>query len=120
VCPQEGRAPRLATACPSAKPSAAPRAVSFVKLLLDPKIQLVLLKDYGYGPVLEAVVVPPELGKMAPIGERAAKLYNPDWAVINDKREEWTKRWSGEDERGAKARRPWARESFGERASPLV
>jgi len=46
-------------------------------MLLDPKIQLVMLKDYGYGPVLKSVVIPPELGKMAPIGERAAKLYNP-------------------------------------------
>jgi putative spermidine/putrescine transport system substrate-binding protein len=36
---------------------------------------------------------------MAPIGERAAKLYNPDWTVINDKREEWTKRWNREVER---------------------
>jgi len=30
------------------------------------------------------------------IGERAAKLINPDWAVINEKREEWTKRWNRE------------------------
>ena len=49
--------------------------------------------------MLKSVVVPPELGKMAPIGERAAKLYAPDWAIINDKREEWTKRWNREVER---------------------
>jgi putative spermidine/putrescine transport system substrate-binding protein len=36
---------------------------------------------------------------MAPIGERAAKLYNPDWTAINEKREEWTKRWNREVER---------------------
>jgi len=29
--------------------------------------------------VLKSLVISPELGKMAPIGERAAKLYNPDW-----------------------------------------
>lgn len=99
VYPKEGAATLLTTACPIAKPNASPLASTFVKMLLDPKIQLVLLKDYGYGPVLKSVVVPPELGKMAPIGERAAKLYNPDWTVINDKREEWTKRWNREVER---------------------
>jgi putative spermidine/putrescine transport system substrate-binding protein len=36
---------------------------------------------------------------MAPLGERAAKVYAPDWTVINDKREEWTKRWNREVER---------------------
>ena len=76
VYPKEGAATLLTTACPIAKPNASPLASSFVKMLLDPKIQLVMLKDYGYGPVLKSLVVPPELGKMAPIGERAAKLYN--------------------------------------------
>ena len=99
VYPKEGAATLLTTACPIAKPNASPLASSFVKMLLDPKIQLVLLKDYGYGPVLKSVVIPPELGKMAPIGERAAKLYSPDWVVINEKREEWTKRWNREVER---------------------
>lgn len=80
VYPKEGAATLLTTACPIAKPNASPLASSFVKMLLDPKIQLVMLKDYGYGPVLKSLKVPPELGKMAPIGERAAKLYNPDWA----------------------------------------
>ena len=99
VYPKEGAATLLTTACPIAKPNASPLASSFVKVLLDPKIQLVMLKDYGYGPVLKSLVISPELGKMAPIGERAAKLYNPDWTVINDKREEWTKRWNREVER---------------------
>lgn len=99
VYPKEGAATLLTTACPIAKPNASPLASSFVKMLLDPKIQLVMLKDYGYGPVLKSLKVPPELGKMAPIGERAAKLYNPDWTLINEKREEWTKRWNREVER---------------------
>ena len=99
VYPKEGAATLLTTACPITKPNASPLASSFVKTLLDPKIQLVMLKDYGYGPVLKSLVIPPELGKMAPIGERAAKLYNPDWTVINEKREEWTKRWNREVER---------------------
>jgi putative spermidine/putrescine transport system substrate-binding protein len=51
VYPKEGAATLLTTACPIAKPNASPLASNFVKMLLDPKIQLVMLKDYGYGPV---------------------------------------------------------------------
>ena len=36
---------------------------------------------------------------MAPVGDRAAKLINVDWDAINDKRDEWTKRWNREVER---------------------
>jgi putative spermidine/putrescine transport system substrate-binding protein len=99
VYPKEGAITLLASACPVAKPNASPLAAAFIKTLLDPKLQLILLKDYGYGPVLKSVVVPPELAKMAPVGERAAKLYNPNWTIINEKREEWTKRWNREVER---------------------
>ena len=99
VYPKEGAVTLLTTACPIAKPNASPLASSFIKALLEPKIQLVMLKDYGYGPALKTVAVPPELSKMAPVGERAAKLYTADWSIINDKREEWTKRWNREVER---------------------
>ena len=92
VYPKEGAATLLTTACPISKLNASPLASAFIKTLLVSKIQLVMLKDYGYDPVLKSLVVPPELGKMAPIGKRAAKLYTPDWTTINDKREEWTKR----------------------------
>jgi putative spermidine/putrescine transport system substrate-binding protein len=99
VYPKEGAASLLTTSCPIAKPNASPLASSFIRMLLDPKIQLVMLKEYGYGPVVKSVVVPPELGKMAPVGERATKVFAPDWSIINDKREEWTKRWNREVER---------------------
>jgi putative spermidine/putrescine transport system substrate-binding protein len=99
VYPKEGAVTLLTTACPIAKASTSPLASSFIKLLLEPKIQLTMLREYGYGPVVKSVVVPPDLGTMAPIGERATKMYAPDWTVINDKREEWTKRWNREVER---------------------
>jgi putative spermidine/putrescine transport system substrate-binding protein len=99
VYPKEGAVTLLTTACPIAKAGASPLASNFIKLLLDPKIQLLMLKDYGYGPVVKSIVAPPELAKMAPVGARAATLYAPDWTVINDKREEWTKRWNREVER---------------------
>jgi len=99
VYPKEGAVSLLTTACPIAKPNVSPLASAFIKLLLDPKVQLLMLKDYGYGPVVKSVAIPPELGKMAPVGERAAKVYAPDWTVINEKREDWTKRWNREVER---------------------
>ena len=99
VYPKEGAVTLLTTACPIAKPNASPLASAFIKALLEPKLQLVMLKDYGYGPVLKSIAVPPEMIKMAPVGERAAALYTPDWSIINDKREEWTKRWNREVER---------------------
>jgi putative spermidine/putrescine transport system substrate-binding protein len=99
VYPKEGAVTLLASACPVAKANVLPFASEFVKALLEPALQLVLLKEYGYGPVSKKVVVPPELGKMAPVGERAAKLINPDWDTINAQRENWTKRWNREVER---------------------
>lgn len=99
VYPKEGAVTLLASACPVAKANASPIASDFIKAMLEPKMQLILLKDYGYGPVNKSVQVPAELAKMAPIGDRAAKLYNPDWDAINPQREEWTKRWNREVER---------------------
>ena len=99
VYPKEGAVTLLASACPVAKPNASPLASEFIKAMLAPNMQLILLKDYGYGPVNKTVTVPPGLGTMAPLGERAAKLINPDWDTINARREEWTKRWNREIER---------------------
>lgn len=99
VYPKEGAVSLLVTACPIAKPAASPAASEFIKALLEPGMQLTLLKDYGYGPVVKSVKVPPELAKMAPVGERAAKLINPDWDTINAHRQEWTSRWNREVER---------------------
>jgi putative spermidine/putrescine transport system substrate-binding protein len=99
VYPKEGAVTLLASACPVAKANASPLASQFIEAMLQPKLQLILLKDYGYGPVNRKVEVPPELAKMAPVGERAAKLINPDWDTINAHRDEWTKRWNREVER---------------------
>jgi len=99
VYPKEGAVTLLASACPIEKANASPLASEFIKAMLEPSLQLVLLKDYGYGPVNKTVKVPPELGSMAPLGERATRLINPDWDTINVQREDWTKRWNREVER---------------------
>jgi putative spermidine/putrescine transport system substrate-binding protein len=99
VYPKEGAVTLLASACPIDKANASPLASEFIKAMLEPSLQLILLKDYGYGPVNKTVQVPAGLGSMAPLGERAAKLINPDWDTINGQREDWTKRWNREVER---------------------
>ncbi|MBB2974035.1 ABC transporter substrate-binding protein [Mesorhizobium sp. RMAD-H1] len=99
VYPKEGAVTLLASACPIEKPDASPLASEFIKTMLEPKVQLVLLRDYGYGPVNKNVEIPEGLGKIAPIGERVNALYTPDWAAINPQREDWTKRWNREVER---------------------
>src|SRR5260370_27564695 len=63
VYPKEGAVTLLASACPVAKANVSPLASEFVKAMLEPALQLVLLKDYGYGPVSQTLGAPTELGK---------------------------------------------------------
>ena len=99
VYPKEGAVTLLASACPVAKPNASPVAQEFVKAMIEPQFQSVLAGEYGYGPVNKKAKVDNEKLKIAPIGERAAKLVNVDWDTINEKRDDWTKRWNREVER---------------------
>ncbi|HTG26025.1 MAG TPA: ABC transporter substrate-binding protein, partial [Reyranella sp.] len=58
-----------------------------------------MAKEMGNGPVNTKVDVNmPEL-RMAPVGERAKLVIQPDWDAINAQREDWTKRWNREVER---------------------
>ena len=99
VYPKEGAVTLLASACPVAKTDASPLAQEFVKAMIEPHFQQVLALEYGYGPVNKKAKVDNEKLKIAPIGDRAAKLVNVDWDTINDHRDEWTKRWNREVER---------------------
>lgn len=99
VYPKEGAVALLASACPVAKADASPLASEFVKALVTPQLQAILAKEYGYGPVNKKAEVPPDTAKMAPIGKRAEELVVVDWDVINQKRDEWNKRWTREVER---------------------
>ena len=58
VYPKEGAVTLLASACPVEKANASPLASEFIKAMLEPSLQLILLKDYGYGPVNKTVQVP--------------------------------------------------------------
>lgn len=99
VYPKEGAVTLLASVCPVAKPNASPLAQEFVKAMVEPAFQQVLALEYGYGPVNRKAKVDNEKLKIAPVGERAARLVNMDWDTINEKRDDWTKRWNREVER---------------------
>ena len=99
VYPKEGAVTLVSSACPIAKPNASPLAQEFVRALVAPGFQEVLAREYGYGPVNRKAKVDPASLPMAPVGERAAKLVNMDWNTINEKRDDWTKRWNREVER---------------------
>jgi len=68
-------------------------------LTLFKTFQQTLALEYGYGPVNKKAKVDNEKLKIAPVGDRAAKLVNVDWDTINEKRDDWTKRWNREVER---------------------
>lgn len=99
VYPKEGAVTLVSSACPIAKPNASPLAQEFVKALVAPEFQEALAREYGYGPVNRKAKVDPASLPMAPVGDRAAKLVNMDWTTINEKRDDWTKRWNREVER---------------------
>jgi putative spermidine/putrescine transport system substrate-binding protein len=99
IYPKEGAPILLASACVVAKQNANPLAHEFIKALVSAEVQTAFAKDNGNGPVNKKVDVNmPEL-KMAPVGDRAAKVVVPDWVAINKSREDWTKRWNREVER---------------------
>ena len=99
VYPKEGAPILLASACPVAKATISPLAHEFIKTMISSKVQSVLAKEMGNGPVNKLVDVNMAELKMAPVGERSKLIIAPDWDAINVNREEWTKRWNREVER---------------------
>jgi putative spermidine/putrescine transport system substrate-binding protein len=99
VYPKEGALALLASACPIAKPNASALAQEFVKMLIEPELQTILARDYGYGPVNRKATVTEASARMAPVGARAEELIVVDWDTINQHRDEWNKRWTREIER---------------------
>jgi putative spermidine/putrescine transport system substrate-binding protein len=99
IYPKEGAPILLASACVVAKSNVNPLANEMIKTLVSAPVQTGMAKDMGNGPVNTKVDVNmPEL-RMAPVGERAKLVLQPDWDTINQHRDEWTKRWNREVER---------------------
>jgi len=98
--PKEGAIALMIAACPVVQSDVPEEAQAFIDYLLDPDIQVRMADAMGSGPVNKKAKLPEDLAKALPYGpEQVAKLIKVDWDVINEHREEWTKRWSREVER---------------------
>jgi putative spermidine/putrescine transport system substrate-binding protein len=100
VYPKEGGIALGVAACPVAGGAAKPEAQTFLQFLLSPPMQTVLAEGAGLGPVNKSVELPPDKRAGIPYGpEQMGKLQVIDWDTVNEKREEWNKRWTREIER---------------------
>lgn len=86
--------------CPVAGGANKPEAQSFVQHLLSPEMQVVLAIGAGLGPVNKKAQLTAAQQVDVPYGpEQMGKLTVIDWDTVNEKREEWNKRWTREIER---------------------
>jgi len=99
VYPKEGAIALGVAACPVAGGQNKPEAQAFVQFLLTPEIQVVLATGAGLGPVNKKATLPVEKQAGIPYGlEQINRLTVIDWDTVNEKREEWNKRWNREIE----------------------
>jgi putative spermidine/putrescine transport system substrate-binding protein len=96
VYPKEGTPLATAAACPTARPAAHSLASAFVKALLEPGIQRLFFRDYGYAPAIRNVELPTDKATIAPTGDRAGSLIQLDWNRIDAHRDQWIARWRRE------------------------
>lgn len=68
--------------------------------LLSPQAQVALAEAEGYGPTNSKVELAPELAAKVIYGlDQVNKLVPVDWQAVNERRDEWRKRWDREVER---------------------
>ena len=99
VYPREGAYALMVAGCLIAKPKPNPLAQAFLTYLTTPDVQAKMSAVMGSAPVNKKVDAKDDPNVPLPLGERAAALIVPDWDAINDKRDEWNKRWTREIER---------------------
>jgi putative spermidine/putrescine transport system substrate-binding protein len=99
VYPKEGSPAVVVSACTIARPDALPMARTFIEYLLSPDVQLLMAEKLSHAPVNTRTELPPSIGRTMPLGENASRVVKVDWAIINEHRAEWDKRWTREIER---------------------
>ena len=98
--PKEGGIALGVAACPVAGGGNKPEAQTFLQYLLSPETQVALAEGAGLGPVNKTATLPADKQAGIPYGpEQMGKLKVIDWDTVNEKREEWNKRWTREIER---------------------
>lgn len=100
VYPDEGGVALLITGCPIAESPNFDLAQAFLNTLLEPENQALLAATQGWGPANRKTELEPEVAARVPYGpEQVDNLLVVDWDVVNENRQEWTRRWAREVER---------------------
>lgn len=99
VVPSEGAPALMATANVVKGAPHAGLADALLDYLVSKDAQDIVAKSIGFGPVNQSVVLTPAEAANVTYGQdKASKLVQLDWSVINAKRSEWTDRWNKEVE----------------------
>ncbi len=100
VYPKEGAVALFTAACPVAGSDVPELAQSFLRHLMSAEVQAALAKGAGWGPTNSKTDLKPWVASRVVYGPLAvAKLIAPDLEVINDQKQDWSKRWSRRIER---------------------
>lgn len=99
VEPEEGAVALLTTICPVAGSDQPQLQQALIQHILSPQAQEILARHKGWGPTNKTVDLPEAVADTVTYGPDAvAKLVSVDWASVNERRSEWTKRWTREVE----------------------
>lgn len=94
VYPDEGAPAIVASACAISDAPQPELAQKLLEYLTSPEVQAKLANE-GFGPTNSITSLEGEVADEVPYGEeRLSRLISVDWAVVNEKRAEWTKEWT--------------------------
>ena len=100
VYPKEGAMALLITACPVVNSDVPEQTQALLQYLMSPEVQTWQADTQGWGPVNSKVKLDPAIAAKVPYGPaQIGKLLPTNWAVVNEKRGEWTNRWNRTIER---------------------
>lgn len=102
VYPEEGAPFHLNSVCAIETEGMKPEAIDLINFMLEPESAEALAKTLGYGPTNKQAKLTEQEAIDVPYGpEATAKLLDArvDWTIVNQEREDWTRRWVREIER---------------------
>lgn len=100
VYPKEGAMALMIAGCPVVGSDVPQQSQALLQFLLTPENQALLADGQGWGPVHRDTKLAPAVAAKVPYGEaQVGKLIPTDWAVVNERRADWTQRWNRSVER---------------------
>lgn len=98
VYPKEGAGALLATANLVKGAPNPTLAQQFINFLLEPQTQVTNAQTVFFGPTNSRTKLPANLASIVTTSADVKSLIDPNWAIINAHRAEWTDRWTKEIE----------------------